>query len=376
MTASAKSVKGSTQSIDYLIEEHKGYELDRNLIYGDTSVEIMQSFRVQQMANTECEKKFFTAYISPDPKDGQKLTDIELKEISKDFMREIGVNPEKQAFLAVVHTEKNHKHIHLLINRIDEKNKAIKDNFSVLKAQNAAHKIATEKGLISARNVMNKKLEKVIEKDKETKAKILEAHAQVMKIKPQSISKYVEYMKSLGYEIKPTINKNEKLQGFRVKDIKSGQEYKLSEVKRAISQEVQKLKFDINIERSSSKILNTHRQVMQLKPQNLQKYKDYMRSSGYDVNIIKNNAGKIKNLMVNEVKSTAGIFTKEGLSFISDFGKNVISAEPKNTVENSKQSEFQLDIEIRQIMTKQIEEFEKLNDLNKGKEEKKGLNIN
>ena len=200
MTASAKSVKGSTQSIDYLIEEHKGYELDRNLIYGDTSVEIMQSFRVQQMANTECEKKFFTAYISPDPKDGQKLTDIELKEISKDFMREIGVNPEKQAFLAVVHTEKNHKHIHLLINRIDEKNKAIKDNFSVLKAQNAAHKIATEKGLISARNVMNKKLEKVIEKDKETKAKIFEAHAQVMKIKPQSISKYVEYMKSLGYD--------------------------------------------------------------------------------------------------------------------------------------------------------------------------------
>jgi hypothetical protein len=60
-------------------------------------------------------------------------------------MKRIGVNPEKQAYLAIVHTEKNHKHVHLLINRIDEKNKAIKDNFIVLKAQNTVHKIAKEK---------------------------------------------------------------------------------------------------------------------------------------------------------------------------------------------------------------------------------------
>lgn len=120
MTASAKSIRGSRQGVDYLIAEHKGYELDRNLIYGETSTEIMNSFRIQQSENYTCDKKFFTAYISPDPKDGQKLTDKELKEISHDFMKGIGVNPEKQAYLAIVHTEKNHKHVHLLINRIDE----------------------------------------------------------------------------------------------------------------------------------------------------------------------------------------------------------------------------------------------------------------
>ena len=64
MTASAKSVKGSSQGVDYLIDEKKGYELDRNLLYGDKSAEIMQSFRMQQSLNSECNKKFITAYIS------------------------------------------------------------------------------------------------------------------------------------------------------------------------------------------------------------------------------------------------------------------------------------------------------------------------
>lgn len=247
MTASAKSVKGSRQSVDYLIAEHKGYELDRNMIYGDNSREIMESFRVQQIGNATCDKKFFTAYISPDPKDGQKLSDKELKEISHEFMRGIGVNPEKQAYLAVVHTEKEHKHIHLLINRIDEKNMAIKDNFSVLKAQNTAHKIATERGLISARDVMNERREKVVMESKEMKSKIYESHKQVMNIKPQSVSKYMEYMKALGHEVKPTLNKKGEVQGFKVVDKKSELEFKMSEIKREMSANnlVKNLKYDL-----------------------------------------------------------------------------------------------------------------------------------
>ncbi|MDG4655000.1 MULTISPECIES: relaxase/mobilization nuclease domain-containing protein [Chryseobacterium] len=248
MTASAKSIRGSRQGVDYLIAEHKGYELDRNLIYGETSTEIMNSFRIQQSENYTCDKKFFTAYISPDPKDGQKLTDKELKEISHDFMKGIGVNPEKQAYLAIVHTEKNHKHVHLLINRIDEKNKAIKDNFIVLKAQNTVHKIAKERGLISARDMMHKNQENKIMQSKEIKKQIFESHSQVMKIKPQTFSKYMEYMKALGHEIKPTINRKGEIQGFTVNDKKSGQEFKMSEIKREMSANnlAKELKYDLD----------------------------------------------------------------------------------------------------------------------------------
>ena len=358
MTASAKSVKGSSQGVDYLIDEKKGYELDRNMLYGDKSAEIMQSFRMQQSLNSECNKKFITAYISPEPGDGRKLTDKELKEISRDFMKGIGVNPDKQAYLAIVHTEKNHKHIHLLINRIGEDNKAIKDNFIVLKAQNVAHKIATERGLISARDIKQQNIEKKLNLSKEEKARAFENHNKVMKLKPESISKYVQYMKSTGYEVKPTINKAGNLQGFRVKEIKTGQEFKMSEIKRTMSGQVQKLKNDLGSEKTSSKMFNAHKQVMQMKPQNLDKYQHYMRSMGYDINLAKNKVGKIGKIVINETNKITGQISTSVLSAVTS-PKKLSPEEMKGKIQKAKITEEIMDIQHQNIMVKQIEEFEK-----------------
>ena len=356
MTASAKSVKGSSQGVDYLIDEKKGYELDRNLLYGDKSAEIMQSFRMQQSLNSECNKKFITAYISPEPGDGRKLTDKELKEISRDFMKGIGVNPDKQAYLAIVHTEKNHKHIHLLINRIGEDNKAIKDNFIVLKAQNVAHKIATERGLISARDIKQQNIEKKLNLSKEEKARAFENHNKVMKLKPESISKYVQYMKSTGYEVKPTINKAGNLQGFRVKEIKTGQEFKMSEIKRTMSGQVQKLKNDLGSEKTSSKMFNAHKQVMQMKPQNLDKYQHYMRSMGYDINLAKNKVGKIGKIVINETNKITGQISTSVLSAVTS-PKKLSPEEMKGKIQKAKITEEIMDIQQQNIMVKQIEEL-------------------
>lgn len=365
MTASAKSVKGSSQGVDYLIDEKKGYELDRNMLYGDKSSEIMQSFRMQQSLNSECDKKFITAYISPEPGDGKKLNDKELKEISRDFMKGIGVNPDKQAYLAIVHTEKNHKHIHLLINRIGDDNKAIKDNFIVLKAQNVAHKIATERGLISARDIKQQNIEKKLNLSKEEKALAFENHNKVMKLKPESISKYMQYMKSTGYEVKPTINKAGNLQGFKIKEIKTGQEFKMSEVKRTMSQQVQKLKNDLGSEKTSSKMFNAHKQVMNLKPQNLDKYQKYMRSMGYEVIIARNNAGKIGKMIGYEISQLGKSSAKEGVDLFN-FKEKLSPADAKIAIEKAK--DLRTGIELHQFMIKQIEEFEKSEILRKGKD--------
>lgn len=376
MTASAKSIKGSSQHVDYLIDERKGYELDRSMLYGDKSSEIMRSFRMQQSLNSECNKKFITAYISPEPGDGQRLSDKELKEISRDFMKGIGVNPDKQAYLAIVHTEKNHKHIHLLINRIDENNKTIKDNFIVLKAQNIAHKIATERGLVSARDLKQRNIEKKLSISKEEKARAFENHNKVMKLKANSISKYMQYMKSIGYEIRPTINRAGNLQGFTVKETSTGHEFKMSQIKRTMSQQVQKLKNDLGTEKTSSKIFDAHKQVMQMRPQNLDKYQQYMRSMGYNVNLVRNKTGKIGKIMVNETKKITRQISTSMLSAVTST-KKLSPQEIKNFIEKEKGTNFQMDIEINQIMSNQIKEFEKINNFNKEKlAEEKGLDIN
>ena len=376
MTASAKSIKGSSQHVNYLIDERKGYELDRNMLYGDKSSEIMQSFRLQQSFNSECNKKFITAYISPEPSDGQRLSDSELKEISRDFMKGIGVDPDKQAYLAIVHTEKNHKHVHLLINRIDENNKAIKDNFIVLKAQNVAHKIAMERGLISARDLKQQNIEKQLNLSKAEKARAFENHNKVMKLRPSSISKYIQYMKSTGYEIRPTINRAGNLQGFTVREISTGHEFKMSQIKRTMSQQVQKLKNDLSTEKTSSKIFDAHKQVMLMRPQNLEKYQQYMHSMGYRFNIVRNKTGKIKNIMINESSKVTTKISTAMLSAVTST-KKLSPQEIKNLIEKERGASFQMDIEINQIMSNQIKEFDKISNLNLEKlAEEKGLEIN
>ena len=211
MTSSAKSVKGSTQSIDYLIEEGKGYELDRNKLFGETSKEIMASFKMQQQFNTTCNKKFITAYISPHPKDGEKLSDAELKAIAREYMTKLNIDVEKQAYLAVVHTEKHHKHIHLLINRIDSNNKAIRDQYIVKRSQDIAHKIAKERGLISARDLKSKNIDKKLSENQITKKRMAEIHKDVLSIKPANFSKYQEYMKAKGLLVTAAFNSKNKV---------------------------------------------------------------------------------------------------------------------------------------------------------------------
>lgn len=235
MIGKASSVTGSVAGIDYLREEGKGYELDRNRLLGETSKEIMQEFRMQQLENSTCKKPMFTAVISPDISDGKKLTDSELKEIGKEFMRGIGVDTEKQAYIMIVHTEKEHKHIHLYANRIQENGKAINDSFIGKKASQVAHNIAKSRGLVSAKELMIEKTNLAKELDKDLKAQIFKKHQTVMRSKPKTLGNYIQSMKKVGLEIQPTINKQGQIQGFRVLDKTTNINHKMSDINRSLS---------------------------------------------------------------------------------------------------------------------------------------------
>ncbi len=235
MIGKAKSVRGSVAGMDYLREEGKGYELGRNRLIGETSDEIMQEFRMQQMNNSTCDKNMITAVISPDIKDGEKLNSSELKEIGKSFMNKIGIDTDKQAYIMIVHTEKAHKHIHIYANRIQENGKAIEDKFIGKRASAAAHLIAKEKGLISAKEIMIEKKNRYNDYEKSVRSSIFKRHKIIMITKPKGFSDYIKQMRLQGLEVKPTINKQGLIQGFRVTDLQSKKEFKMSDVNRSMS---------------------------------------------------------------------------------------------------------------------------------------------
>lgn len=239
MIGKVKACRGGSTLANYVMKPEKGYELLRFGLCGEKPTEIMREMRVIQNANQRAKNKFFSLVLSPDKEEGKTISDKRLREMTKDFMRELGINPERQQFIAFVHTEKPHKHIHIIANRVQRDGTLISDHHIGKRAQWAAHRIAKKNNLISAKEKQHKNLENMSieeKKHKSVRQKIKRKHDWVMRKNPKSMQVYFKIMNKVGVEVVPTINKyNGKVQGMRVKDLETGLEFKASDVHRSMS---------------------------------------------------------------------------------------------------------------------------------------------
>lgn len=159
---------------------------------------------------------------------GQPILAIILEEISKRFMHEMKLG-ERQA-IAFVHKDKEHKHIHLYVNWIDFKGVAYNDSFIGKLSQLAAEKVAEQMGLTTVKQVQFEKQFNLIE----IRTEIKRRHDLTMKqFEPKSFDDYVKSMEANGVKVIPTINNQNKLQGFRFEF--DGNNLKRSDVHRNMS---------------------------------------------------------------------------------------------------------------------------------------------
>lgn len=238
MIGLAKACNGGGALANYVIDENKGYELDRNSLCGFTPKEIVEEMKIIQDLNQRATNKTFSLVLSPDVKDGKNLSDKELKEMTQQYLKDLGINPEQQQYIAFVHTEKEHKHIHIIANRVQSDGKLISDHHIGKKGQWVAHGIAKERGLISAKEKMFENLKNREQTNgslKGIKADIFKKHQSVMKTQPKTFSNYTEAMSKLNLEVKPTINKQGQIQGFRVIEKETNSDFKMSEIHRSMS---------------------------------------------------------------------------------------------------------------------------------------------
>lgn len=235
MIGMAQACKGGSALANYVMKEEKGFELCRNALSGEKPTEILHEIKIIQDLNQNATNKTFSLVISPEKEEGKKLTNKELREITKDFMQKLGIDPEKQQYIAFVHTEKQHKHIHIIANRVKENGTLIPDNHIGKKAQWAGHEVAKERGLTSAKEKMINKLKSIeMEKDVDRAIKngIVKKHQFVMSKMPNSMESYMKQMQELGVKVTPTINKQGQIQGHRMLDLATGKDFKASEVHR------------------------------------------------------------------------------------------------------------------------------------------------
>ncbi|WP_218599183.1 relaxase/mobilization nuclease domain-containing protein [Polaribacter sp. NJDZ03] len=146
MISKAKSCPGGTALFNYVVNDNKGYELLRNNISGVTPKEMFSDMSILQQQNLRCKNNTISIILSPTINDSIKMTNEQLKTLTKDFLKEMDLDPKTNQFIAFVHTEKEHKHIHLILNRVKPDGTLIKDNFISKKAQFVAHEMALKHG--------------------------------------------------------------------------------------------------------------------------------------------------------------------------------------------------------------------------------------
>ena len=235
MIGLAKACSGGGALGNYVIDEQKGYELDRNLLCGDNPKEIMEEMKALQDLNQRATNKTFSLVLSPDIKDGQELSNKDLKEMTREYLNKLGIDTQKQQYIAFVHTEKEHKHIHIIANRVQTNGLLIPDHHIGKKGQWAAHEIAKERGLVSAKEKMIdniKNIEQLKGNFKDLRGEIFKKHQLVIKTNPQGFKEYQSAMKGLGVKVESVINKQGKVQGHKLIDSLTSKAFKASEIHR------------------------------------------------------------------------------------------------------------------------------------------------
>jgi len=236
MIGKCKAVGGSSAGIEYLFKDkvdetkERGYELDKNMILGDTPSEIMAELKRWNADNAnDLKNEVFTMVYSPAGDDGNKLTDEQLIKLGKEFMgKTLGIDPNTQPYYMRVHDDTKNKHVHIYTSRTDANGKTISDKHCQYRAMNSADEIAQKHGLVRAKEVMTNKLE--INKD--IKDQLKKTVHQVLS-KSTSWDDFKVRAGEKGVGIKETINKQGAVQGYRIQVGKF--DFKASEIDRKIT---------------------------------------------------------------------------------------------------------------------------------------------
>lgn len=228
--------------------------MDKNIV-AETASEVAKEFKLFQQLNERCERNSFSFVLSPTIEDGKKLSDEQLENINKSFLQKM--NLENHQYIAFVHTNTQHKHIHLYVNRIDYTGKAYNDQFISNRSAQVAEDIAKDMDLLTVREVQQIRLKQrqVERPDMELikqLAKATLAHREV-----RSIAKFAHPFNEAGAEAglrtEAYNNKNGNFQGLRF--YAGEHQFKATEIDRSLSKQnlEHNLEHKVTIEQNRSK---------------------------------------------------------------------------------------------------------------------------
>ena len=245
MIAKGKSIRHLGASINYAISKEEAVVLDKNIV-AETPKEVAQEFQAFQERNHRCERNSLSFVISPTVQDGKEMNEDHLRSINASFLSKMGL--EQHQYIAFVHKNTTHKHIHLYVNRIDYQGKAYNDQFISNRCAHVAEGIAKDRGLETAKEAKRARLmEKRISSPELSEVQKL-AHHTLKQKEISSVDRFVDAFNRAGDE-----------RGFRAEAYRSksgafsglrfyvgDKKFKASEVDRSLAKQQLEKRLDLN----------------------------------------------------------------------------------------------------------------------------------
>ena len=173
MIAKIKKGLGFKGVINYILDPKKGTELiDSSGVRTDGVSHIIQSFIDQTELNPRVSKVVGHISLSFSAQDSPKLSNEWMTKVAREYMEKMGIKDTQ--YIIGRHFDKEHPHVHIAFNRIDNNGKTISDRNDRFRSEKICKELTAKYGLYFADGKENVKEHRLKEPDK-TKYEIYQA---------------------------------------------------------------------------------------------------------------------------------------------------------------------------------------------------------
>lgn len=163
----AKIVKGKAFKgvINYILDKQKNTQIvDFDGLRMKTKTSVIRSFITQASMNSRVAKPVCHISLDFSAQDNDKLTNQFMVQVARDYMERMGIAYTQ--YIIARHFDKEHPHIHLVYNRVDNNGKTITDSNDRFRSEKICKELTEKYGLYFATGKENVKEHRLKEPDK------------------------------------------------------------------------------------------------------------------------------------------------------------------------------------------------------------------
>jgi hypothetical protein len=171
----AKIVKGKAFKgvVNYILDKQKDTQIvDFDGLRMKSKASIIQSFVTQASLNSRVSKSVCHISLDFSIQDKDKLSNQLMGQIAQEYMKRMGITNTQ--YIVARHFDKEHPHVHIVFNRVDNTEKTISDSNDRFRSEKICKELTEKHGLYFSFGKKNVKEHRLKEPDK-TKYEIYNA---------------------------------------------------------------------------------------------------------------------------------------------------------------------------------------------------------